>query len=443
MPPSSSAGWWGCCSRSCRTRTTACTSQHPNQEGTRHATTHTSAECGRRGALDPNVVRKLIWSFALDAACCRLSRSTPLHSSRHLRGDWFYRLTHHMSLGPYAWLSCVLQLVLLTGWYWQLKHHEAIQARVNRELERRHTMTSGGCMACIRNVLDGGVDEDEADTANEAGVPTSQSSRGGGRCVCGCSALFSTDCTLVLGNCIVLIGLAYLLLVGYGAVDSASRTDQTSACRSALPTGAYMVALNCAVVLLYLALLLARVVYGTTGREMASRVVALSNGLRQRAATRRGRRGASGTSGRSRSRYAQIGGNAAAIAEDADGFELGLELDDDDGDEDEHSLEVQTEGDLEDFLADGDPSSTTGSTPLAQPKPQRPAVGFQLSPPPPLTASSASGSGSAVDGSLALDEETRETLEMLEMGESMSTPASDDHAPTADQLAHRDFRTTR
>jgi hypothetical protein len=314
-----------------------------------------------------------------------------------------------MTLTPYVIFCCFLQAGLFTIWFIQLSNHEAIQARVDRETQRGKEMREAGWMACVRSICEG---EDE-ETGN-AGQPR----RSGFRCACGCCYCFSSACALTFGNWLVLLGLVYLLFIGYGTLESTSRAAQNPECRSGMPTGIYIYILNGCLAILWIVLLLVRCLCASKG--LASGVVDVAKDIRLRVAQRKGRK--------TGSRYAQIGHAGGAGEGD---IELALEDADDQVELDHDQLGMDhflEDDDSENEVFQSEAQQNTRNTKhLAQPKPQRPAAA-KISP---AANGHANGNGAeqaAAGAPSHMDEDTREMLEMLG-----SKPEPIDHQSQTEQ----------
>lgn len=237
----------------------------------------------------------------------------------NLQADWWFHFTHRLTLTAYVLLCCFLQLLLFSLWYLQMAAHTYLEDRREREAERGRRMREYGFWRCLRSILRDSDDEIEVlpETASRC------------ECVCGCCCCFSTACSLWFLNCAVILTLIYLLAIGYGSLEAASRFDQNTECRRGLPAGIYIFVLNAALLVLYCILALMRCLCSERG--VVQKALAGAKELRARVQTRKGRRngpaGASGSKGKSggggrNPTYAQLD-HAALDAE------LGLELSDD------------------------------------------------------------------------------------------------------------------
>lgn len=308
-------------------------------------------------------------------------------------------------------------------------------------------MREAGWSACLKSIF---IDEDDDEeleldlehnshrgSNHSNGSRSSRSHRRapGFRCVCGCCYCFSTAFALLVVNVSILLGLIYLLFLGYGTLESTSRSQQNPECRRALPTGVYIYVLNCALVILWVVVLMVRCL--CSARTLAIKAVRVGHDLKLRVQQRKGRKG-------TKSRYAQLGGapmDGNGSEEDGVG-EIELELQE--GDDDQHEFDRdqeneygQEDGDhnaardgdhlgMESFLDEGDddvnlelevhPQSHSHSHPfgashqLHQPKPQRhrpSAVAHYSSN---ITSPLPSAAIIAQD----LDDDTKEMMEMLD-----------------------------
>ena len=320
-------------------------------------------------------------------------------------------LDHVMTLTPYAISCCLLQLLLLTVWYFQMARHDYLLMRMDREEAKGKAMREAGWMHCIKTII---VDDEEDDVEM-----ANQMARGrrkqGFQCVCGCCYCFSTHCALWVLNIGVLLLLVYLLLIGWGTIESTRRYTQNPECRSATPTAIYIYVLNCALLGLYMVAVFVRCL--CTARNVVQNVVALSKDLHNRVSTRKAK-------GKHKSAYAQVGENGHG----SDDIELELDHEHDsmgmDG-MDEDFLDDECEQD--EFQADSIDQHAASLAPskhaanghkqskaaIAQPKPSRSAVSKILAPPQPAPA---------------LDDDTREMLDMLE-AKKEDNGAEADHDP--------------
>jgi hypothetical protein len=246
---------------------------------------------------------------------------TPTNPHETPEADWFYTFTHRLTLGPYVFISCAVQLILFCTWYAQLANHERLHARSERESLRGKRMREYGWMRCIRSVFH---DDDD----NEVLAPDAERFD----CVCGCCCLYSTACALLIFNVGVMILLIYFLLLGVGTLESTARYAQNPECRYGYPAGVYIFSLNAALLLLYLILLLIRCL--CHARTVAQNVVEIGKKIHNRIQTRKGRRIGNGNAPGKSSAYAQLDRPMDA--------ELGLELSDDEqGDEGEEQVELE------------------------------------------------------------------------------------------------------
>lgn len=409
--------------------------------------------------------------FSADSAC--RPPSVPPRSPHQIpEADAWFRLTHRMTLTPYAVLCVLLQLALFFGWYAQMAGHSYLLGRVQRETERGRAMRQYGWGRCLRSVFR------DSDHELQLDLDTLPPDAERCECVCGCCALFSTNCALWLLNALAITLLVFMLLFGVGSLESANRFNQNPSCRAGLPAGYYIFSLNVALLLLYLVLLVVRAM--CSAGQVVTRVVEMGKRVRNRVQTRKGLRannkgagtvGGAGGGGRAQGKpsnpsYAQLDATV----------ELGLELSDDENEnenenENEYGRPQDEDGQMEMdqsvadsiFGADDDDdqtseeefhaasvhvqnantNSSSGSrngngthaqtqaqvqplpsvpTPLAQPKPHRPAATGKLLTSPPSAAaeaahSRATGPGSNGASAASIDADTRDMLEMLDVDE--------------------------
>ena len=387
----------------------------------------------------------LLCSALLSAPLCSATLCVRVSSPHEdLRPNWWFHFTHRLTLTAYVLLCCFLQLLLFSGWYLQMAAHSYLEDRREREAERGRRMREYGFWRCLRSIL--------RDSDDEIEVLPEDATRC--ECVCGCCFCFSTACSLWFLNGAIMLTIIYLLCLGYGSLEAASRFDQRIECRRGLVSGIYIFVLNVALLVLYLILALMRCLCSERG--VVQHAIGAAKELRARVQTRKGRNGhgAAGSKGRGgggrNPTYAQLD-HAALDAE------LGLELSDDEdesgnggggggqhnghghghhggGTDDHEDLDYDLQMELDDAqnlsgshharahageeLADdlfedeaedevfaahtvvvpsAGPSRATAAS-LQQPKPQRPA------------GSSSSSAAARLD---MHDEDTREMLEML------------------------------